>query len=268
MPGFSPHAEVLVFPLAAAAGYWWLTTRITPASRRQRGWFFSGLLLIWVASTWPMHDIAEDRLYVVHMVQHVIYTFIAPPLLLLGVPTRLTTWLVRTRAVGALTRACTRPLVALVGFNLIVGLSHLKPVVDRATVSEPLHFALHFVLFASALCLWSPVVNRAPELPRMRSPGKMLYLMANALLPVPIVTALALAGSPVYHHYAQAPRLWGISAMDDQQLAAGAMWMLESFWMIGALAIVFFQWWATEQRDPATASLPEHIRRRPAPVGT
>ncbi len=262
IPGFSPHADVLLVLLASGVGYWWATTRIAPASRRQRAWFFSGLLLVWAASSWPVHDIGEDQLYVVHMVQHVVFTFIAPPMLLLGTPVRLVGWLVRPRLVGAVTRACTRPLVALVGFNLIVGLSHVRPVVDGATTSAPLHFGVHLVLFASALCLWSPVLNRAPELPRMRSTGKMLYLMANGFLPVPIVAALALAGTPIYHHYATAPRLWGLSALDDQQLAAGAMWMLESFWTIGAVMIVFFDWWRNEQRDPATASLPDHIRHR------
>jgi len=265
MPGFSPHAEVLIVLLAAGAGYWWAVTRIAPASRRQRSWFTAGLLLLLVAASWPVHEIAEDRLYAVHMVQHVVFTFIAPPMLLLGIPSRLTSWIVKPRAVKEVVRACTRPMVALLGFNLLVGLSHLKPVVDRATVSEPLHFLLHLLLFSSALCLWFPLVNRAPELRQMRSGGKMLYLMGNALLPVPIVTALALATSPFYAHYGTAPRLWGISALNDQQLAAGAMWLLESFWTIGALAVVFFSWWANEQRNPATASLPEHIRqRRPA----
>ncbi len=267
-PGFSPHADVLLVLLVFGVGYWWATTRVAPASRRQRTWFLSGLLLVWVVSTWPVHDIAEDRLYAVHMVQHVTYTFIAPPMLLLGTPTRLVSWLVRNRAVAAVVRACTRPLVALVGFNLLVGLSHTQYVVGGATTSAPLHFAVHLVLFASALCLWSPVLNRAPELPRMRSAGKMLYLMANGFLPVPIVAALALAGAPLYDHYVEAPRLWGISALDDQQLAAGAMWMLESFWTIGAVMIVFFDWWRNEQRDPATASLPDHIRRRPAAAGS
>jgi len=262
MPGFTPHADVLLVLLVAGAGYWWATARIAPASRRQRGWFTAGLLLVGVAATWPAHDIAEDRLYVVHMVQHVVFTFIAPPMLLLGVPSRLTSWIVQHHTVRRIVRACTRPLVALVGFNLLVGLSHLEPVVDRATTSAPLHFLVHLLLFSSALCLWCPLVNRAPELRLMRSGGKILYLMANALLPVPIVTALALASKPVYAHYAAAPRLWGLSALDDQQLAAGAMWMLESFWTIGALAVVFFSWWANEQRNPATASLPEHIRRR------
>jgi len=262
IPAFSPHADVLLVLLVLGVGYWWATTRIAPASRRQRTWFASGLLLVLAVSVWPVHDIAEDRLYVAHMVQHVTYTFIAPPMLLLGLPTRLVGWLVDRPVVGPVVRACTRPLVALVGFNLLVGISHTKSVVDGATTLAPLHFGVHLVLFASALCLWNPVLNRAPELPRMRSTGKMLYLMANGFLPVPIVAALALAGNPIYAHYIAAPRLWGLSALDDQQLAAGAMWMLESFWTIGAVMIVFFDWWRTEQRDPAKASLPEHIRRR------
>ena len=262
IPGFSPHADVLLVLLAAGVGYWWATNRVAPATRRQRRWFLSGLALVGVFSSWPVHDIAEDQLYAVHMVQHVVFTFIAPPMLLLGTPTRLVSWLVDRPGVRTVARACTRPLVALIGFNLLVGLSHVRSVVDGATTSAPLHFGVHLVLFTSALCLWSPVLNRAPELPRMRSTGKMLYLMANGFLPVPIVAALALAGAPIYHHYESAPRLWGLSALDDQQLAAGAMWMLESFWTIGAVMIVFFDWWRNEQRDPATASLPEHIRRR------
>lgn len=269
IPGFSPHADVMLVLLVLGVGYWWATTRIAPASRRQRAWFVSGLLLVWAASSWPVHDIAEDQLYVAHMVQHVVFTFIAPPMLLLGTPTRLVSWLVDRAVLGPVVRACTRPLVALIGFNILVGLSHVRTVVDGATTSAPLHFGVHLVLFASALCLWCPVLNRAPELPRMRSTGKMLYLMANGFLPVPIVAALALAGTPIYEHYASAPRLWGLSAVEDQQLAAGAMWMLESFWTIGAVMIVYFDWWRSEQRDPAKASLPEHIRRRrPAPAQT
>ena len=267
IPDFSAHPDVLLVFLVFGVGYWWATQRIAPASRRQRTWFVSGLVLLWVASSWPVHDIAEDYLYFVHMVQHVVFTFIAPPMLLLGTPPKLVGWLVRNRAVRSVVRACTRPLVALVGFNLIVGLSHAAFVVNRATTSAPLHFAVHLVLFASALCLWCPVLNRATELPRMRSTGKMLYLIANGFLPVPIVAALALAGAPIYDHYVRAPRLWGISALDDQQLAAGAMWLLESFWTLGAVAIVFFDWWANEQRNPDTASLPDHIRHHRAAAG-
>ncbi len=268
VPGFSPHPDVQLAMLTVGIGYWWLTSRVVPASRRQRRWFYGGLLLVWAVSSWPVHDIGEDYLYAFHMVQHVVFTFVAPPLLLLGMPPALVSRLVRAPLVRRVVQTCTRPLVALAGFNLIVALSHVSAVVNRATTSAPLHFAVHLVLFASALCLWSPVLNRAPELPRMRSTGKMLYLMANGFLPVPIVAALALASDPIYDRYTQAARLWDISAINDQQLAAGAMWMLESFWTLGAVAIVFFDWWRTEQRNPETASLPDHIRRRPAPVGS
>lgn len=269
IPGYSPHADVILVLLAAGVGYWWATARIAPASRRQRVWFVAGLLLVWAAASWPAHDIGEDRLYSVHMVQHVVFTFMAPPMLLLGMPTRLVSWIVDRPVVRPVTRAFTRPVVALLGFNVLVALSHLQPTVDVATSSAPLHFLVHLVLFSSALCFWCPVINRAPELPSMRSTGKMLYLMANGFLPVPIVTVLAVADAPLYAHYASAPRIWHISAINDQQLAAAAMWMLESFWTLGAIIVVFFSWWSTEQRNPETASLPEHIRhRRPTPVHT
>ena len=62
-----------------------------PSPARRSGWFVFGILLLWVAADWPVHDIGEEYLYLVHMIQHTVLTLVMPPLLLLATPE----WLAR-----------------------------------------------------------------------------------------------------------------------------------------------------------------------------
>jgi len=260
-PSFRPHPEVDLVLLAAAVGYWWVTSRRVEATRRHRSFFYAGLLVLWAASSWPMHDVGEDLLYSVHMGQHTVFAYVAPPLLLLGCPPDLIRWLVRNPLLGFCCRTFARPLVALVLFNVEGVVLHWSVVVNRATVNGPLHFLVHLALFVVAVCLWFPVLNTVEGLPRLRHGPKLLYLIAASFLPVVPVAFLALATGPIYSHYANAPRLTSLSPVDDQQLAAGIMWVVSSFWMTGTIVVVFFDWWRTSQRDESTASYPAGLRR-------
>jgi putative membrane protein len=56
------------------------------ATRRQKGWFALALVLLLIAADWPMHDIGERYLYSVHMVQHLLISFLIPPLFLMATP--------------------------------------------------------------------------------------------------------------------------------------------------------------------------------------
>ena len=64
-------------------------------TRFQVACFSLGVLAMWLASDWPIHDLAERYLYSVHMVQHLTFTMVAAPLLLLGTPAWLLRWLLR-----------------------------------------------------------------------------------------------------------------------------------------------------------------------------
>jgi putative membrane protein len=260
-PPFRAHPEVDLILLAAGVGYWWVTSRKVHATRRHKILFGTGLLLMWVFASWPIHDLGEDLLYSVHMAQHTVFAYVVPPLLLLGCPPDLIRWLVRNPVLGFCCRTFARPFVAIVLFNVEGIALHLPPVVNRATTSGPLHFAVHLALFLVALCLWFPVVNTVDELPRLAYGPKMLYLIASSFLPVVPVAFLALAADPIYAHYANAPRLTGLDPVGDQQAAAGVMWLISSFWMTGTIGFVFLDWWRTSQRDPATASYLVHASR-------
>jgi len=91
----------------------------------QKRYFLAGVLLLWLAADWPMHDIAENHLYSVHMVQHLLISFIVPPLLLLAMPAWLARLLILDDGVAQrLLRPLTKPLMAGLLFNVFQILTH------------------------------------------------------------------------------------------------------------------------------------------------
>lgn len=220
-----------------------------PATRRQVTLFTLGVLTIWVAAGSPVHDIAEDYLYSVHMVQHMLLSFVAPPLLVLGTPAWLLRALLRPAWLLTAVRAITRPLPALVLFNVVVALSHWTAVVDASLRSEPVHLAAHATLFLSAIVMWMPVTSPLLELPRLAYPGQMLYLFIHSLLPTVPASFLTLGHHPLYRFYETVPRLWGLSAMTDQRIAGLIMKIAGGFLLWGVIAALFFKWYAREQKE-------------------
>src|SRR5262249_54792145 len=100
-PKWTPHPDVWLIVGLIAAGYAIamvpLGPRLAPGgqvvTRFQVACFSLGLLAMWIASDWPIHDIAERYNYSVHMVQHLTFSMVSAPLVLLGTPAWLARWL-------------------------------------------------------------------------------------------------------------------------------------------------------------------------------
>ncbi|MHB8670393.1 MAG: cytochrome c oxidase assembly protein [Acidimicrobiales bacterium] len=259
-PGWHPHFDVwaLVAALALAYGLALRAERARGgegASRRQVACFGTGLLVIWLAADWPVHDLAEGYLYSVHMFQHLMFTLVAAPLLLYGTPA----WLARRLLGGAgavrVLRGLSRPVVGLIQFNLVVVISHWPPVVDATLRDHPLHFFAHAVLLVSALLMWMPVASPLPEVPRAQPPTQMLYLFLQGIVPTVPASFLTFGAKPLYHFYEHVPRLYGISALSDQQVAGLIMKIGGGFTLWGAITLIFFRWYGGEERAEAAARL-------------
>ena len=239
-----------VAPVAGPAG--------SPAvTRRQRLCFFAGAALLWISADWPMHDIAEEYLYSVHMVQHLLISFVVPPLLLMAVPE----WLARLILVedsrtARVIRRLVHPLVAGVVFNALQGLMHWNTLVELSVRSGPFHYAMHLLMFASALAMWMPVVGPLKEL-QLSEPMKMVYLFAMSIVPTVPAAWLTFAEGSVYPIYDHAQRLWGISVTADQQAAGAVMKVLGGFYLWTLIAIRFFRYSAAQRHADA-----EERRRR------
>jgi putative membrane protein len=207
----------------------------------------AGVLL--VASTWPVHDLAEGYLLSVHMVQHLLLTLVAPPLLLMGTPAWLLRMILSPRWLRWTMRRVARPLLSLVLFNAVIVLSHWPLVVDLALRHHPVHLLVHVVLFVTASMMWWQVVSPLPEYPALSYPGRMLFLFLQSIVPTVPASFLTFGSSVIYPFYAEAPRIWGMSALTDQLVGGLIMKLVGGAILWLGIAVFFFRWWREEQAE-------------------
>jgi putative membrane protein len=250
-----------------------LGPRLVPAgsvivTRKQRVQFGGGAFLMFAAAMWPMHDIAEDYLFSVHMTQHFVLSLIAVPLLLLGTPAWLLSWLIRP--VLPVMRRLVRPLPATLLFNGVIAVSHAAAYVNYTSSHELAHFFAHLLLVSTAAIMWLPVCHRLPGLRPMSAPVRMVYLFGQSLLPNVPSIFLAFAENPLYRWYATAPRISPLSAVEDQQLA-GAIMKIGGTTLIWTVIVVMFFRWYQESQDGGGDVLrwedvERELARTPAPI--
>jgi putative membrane protein len=214
-----------------------------------KAWFALGVAVLWISADWPLHDLAEQYLYGLHMVQHLLLTLVVPPLFWLATPR----WLARLvvppgSSAAAGLRWLARPVPAAVIFNALVIASHWTGVVNTSVASAPVHYLVHLVLVAGAFLMWVPVCGPWPEL-RLGPAGTCVYLFTQSIVPTVPGAWLTMAESPVYAAYDHLPRLWGISAVTDQQYAGLFMKLGGGAYLWGLIIVIFFRWALAQERD-------------------
>jgi putative membrane protein len=228
------YALRVVGPKVVSAG-----TRVI--SRSQLAWLALGVVLLWFASDWPMHDIAEEYLFSVHMTQHLLLTFAVPPVFLLATPE----WLARlVLGHGRVKRAfykIARPVPAAIAFNALQLLTHWPGVVNTSVENALVHYVVHAALVATAFLLWIPVCGPLPEL-RISYPAQMLYLFVTSIVPTVPAAWLTFAEGSVYSAYDIPQRLGDISVTSDQQAAGLIMKLVGGGFLWLIITIRFFQW--------------------------
>ena len=197
---------------------------------RRNACFYGGLLVIVAAIDSPIDSYA-DRLFWVHMVQHVLLTMVAPPLILLGRP-----WPRSVRALPiGLRRVIARglhrcrgvaaPLVAFVLFNGDLLAWHLPGLYDLTLRNAAVHDLEHALFLVTALLFWAHLAPTSRR-PRLDATRQVAYGVGAILVSWALAVVLGFASHPLYAHYAAlAHRPGGLSALADQQLAAGIMWV-------------------------------------------
>lgn len=279
---WTPHPEVWVLvlgaiaiggysakvlqPKAIAAGY--------PAiSRGQKIWFVLGVTGMWGASDWPVHDIAEDYLYSVHMFQHLLLSMLIPACFTLATPRWVFELLVQpdSRLFRAFRKAST-PLVAGLSFNLLTMFLHWSQIVQWSADSAALHFGFHLTIFTSGILMWMPVIGPIKEW-RLEPLGQCVYLFLMSVVPTVPGGWLVFADGVVYRHYDTPERLWGLDVLSDQQLA-GAIMKIVGGWVIWITILVIFSRWvrstdssdveARRERHRQRETLPEQIDAKKA----
>ncbi|MBW3662848.1 MAG: cytochrome c oxidase assembly protein [Actinobacteria bacterium] len=229
-----------------------------PITSGQRFAFVLGVALLWFASASPLHDIGERYLFSAHMIQHLIEVFAVPPLLLLGTPRWMAELVLRPAWLRRSVRAMGQPLVAAATFNALLLALHWPALIEWTLGSESLHVGVHAVLVGAALLMWLPVLSPVPHIvPRLSLPGQMGYLFLQTLLPTVPASFLTFGEAPLYAIYETFPRIWGISALHDMQMAGLIMKLGGGVLLWTIITILFFKWASREDRaDHGEAAAP------------
>jgi len=254
MPAWHAHPDVWLLFGSIIAGYLIAGRRHEVATgeatpRRTRRLFLLGMGVLWIGADYPIHDLAEHYLYAAHMVQHMLFTLVAAPILIAGMPPWLLRDLLRPRLVRTVWRFLTRPVVALILFNAVLLFTHWPAVVEASVGSALTHFSLHVLIVFSALVMWWPVMSPLPEMPSLPAPGQMLYLFFQSLAPTIPASFLTFGHHPLYPIYGTFPRIWGVNVLDDQLMAGLIMKLVGGMILWGVIAVIFFRWGAREDRE-------------------
>ena len=219
--------------------------------------FGLALVVLFLALNGPLHNLSDNYLFSAHMAQHLLLTLVFPPLLLYGCPAQVVRPLLRPRWVTALARVITRPVAAGLIFTAPIVTWHFPVLYEAALRNHNIHILQHLVFLTTAVIMWWPVLSPVPELPRIPHLLQMLYLF---LLGIPMSVTGALIALPdrvLYPFYAQAPRVGGLSPMQDQQIGGLLMWVLGGLMLWIVMTVIWFRYSVWDQRGNAEGGVPE-----------
>jgi len=223
---FHLHAVAWLVLVAMAAGYLLgvrHASRVAGAAGRptRRQWwaFAGGMAFLALAATWPLADLAAHWSLTALVVQRLVLTLAAAPLLLFSLPSALAATLTRPAPVDTVVEALTRPVVAVVSFSL-VALGTLLPQAVAAQASSAGWRALTDggLLLAGAV-LWGPAMHNIPGVHRSAPLGVAVYLFVQSIVPTFLAVIYVFAHRPFYGAFAGVHRALGMSRLVDQQAA-------------------------------------------------
>jgi putative membrane protein len=202
--------------------------------------FGAGLLVIGLALMSPLDSLGEERLFSVHMAQHLLLMDIAPILLLLGLSRRFMRPLVRRlRPVEQALGYAAHPVAVLALMVGVIWVWHLPALYDLALEHPWAHALEHLSFLAVGVAFWWYVIEPVPPRHRLEGMGTIAYVASAKLLLGLLGLALAFSPSTFYDFYEQAPRTWGLSALDDQNVG-GLLMMLEQTLVLATFFAILF----------------------------
>jgi putative copper resistance protein D len=204
----------------------------------------------------------DTSLFWVHMVQHILLMLVAAPLIALAAPItlvlRVSSAATRRRWMlpvlhSRVVRVLAFPVVAWIVFAATMWVAHFSPLFDAALEDPLVHDLEHLLFLGAGLLFWWPAVALDPAPWRMSHPMRALYvglqMPQNTLLAVVLLNATAV----LYSHYETLIRSWGPTALEDQRIAAGLMWLAGDAIFITAVLAILWGWMRSEARDTTRA---------------
>ena len=252
------HNEPLLVGGLVFLGWLWallagpLRARLAPGvpfPRRHAWFFYSSLVLFYLAVGSPLDQIGERFLFSAHMAQHLIIMYPVPVLLLAGLPW----WMIDT----ALDRpAARRPLRWLFSplscgalTTLIIGLWHAPWLYEWALEDKVIHVVEHLMFFGVSVLFWWPILSPSRAFPPLSYGSRMLYIFCLEVAMTPLFAYVTFSDNILYPTYEYAPRLVANFTPGNDQTMAGVMMKITGM-LVSLLAFAYcFYRWSQTNRD-------------------
>ncbi|WP_409253579.1 cytochrome c oxidase assembly factor CtaG [Bacillus sp. SCS-153A] len=243
-----------------------------PLTKKQASFFIISMVLLYAIKGSPV-EVMSTMLFSIHMTQMATLYLVFTPVLVLAIPSWIWRKLINLPVVKPLFSFATKPLIALVAFNIIFSIYHIPAVFDNVRTDVVLHGVFTFILFILAVFMWWPLLNPANLKNDLHGLKKIGYILGSAVLLTPACGLIIFADNPLYATYYD-PKEWlkalalcvpadtlsGLSLSGpelftsmtlehDQQLGGVIMKIIQEIVFGYVLASLFFQWYKKDQAE-------------------
>lgn len=224
--------------------------------------FFAGLVGLVFALMSPLDALAAE-LFSFHMVQHLVLILMVAPLLVYGAPTLVITLalphdtrrgvrkLERSRPAMLLKSALLHPALAGAFFAVALWTWHLPSLYESAVVDDRWHVLEHSSFVTASLLFWMQVIGRRRH--RLDFGPAILLVFVSGLQSAALSVVLIFSGRALYPIHARNTSAWGLTPLEDQQLAGAIMWTPVGLIFLTTIVVLLARWLrAMDRRRPPT----------------
>lgn len=241
----------------------------SPVSMKQVIYFILAMVLLYVVKGSPI-DLLSHIMFSAHMFQMALLYLVIPPLFIIAIPKWVWRLVLEIRGVKSLFRFFTKPLFALMLFNVLFSLYHIPLVFDFIKTGMLVHAGYTVILFTTAVLMWFPLVNQLPEHESLSGVKKVAYIFGSGILMTPACALIIFADYPMYDTFTNAeswasamelcvpasalsgltlsgPEMFnGLPLLEDQQLGGVLMKVIQEIVLGYVLGVIFFAWFKKE----------------------
>jgi putative membrane protein len=224
---------------------------------------FSGAVLAMLAAlVSPIDRLGEDYLFSMHMTQHILLGDIAPLLVLLSLSRVIMRPL--TRRLMSVERALgpfAHPATGIAVWLTLIYLWHIPAMYDAALNHSAVHALEHICFFTGGIAVWWPLIQPVPMRRRLTGLSVFAYLLVAKLSLGVLGVTLTWSHGVAYSYYEHVPRIWGLSAIQDQNLGGAIMMVEQSIVLVVAFAILFIRMLLQSEEDERRRERFEDVAR-------
>jgi putative membrane protein len=214
--------------------------------------FYAGMVVIYLAVGSPIDQIGETYLFSVHMFQHLLLMYVAPILIVLGIPpARFDETLENHPWLRRPLRWYLNPVLAAVLFTLILSLWHVPALYESALRDKTIHIIEHATIMFFAFALFWFALSLSKTFPALQPGLRMLLIFVLMVGQTPLFGVLSFSDQVLYPTYEWAPRITSLSALEDQILGGVLMKVGGMLFALPFFGMAFFSWAKSQEKNDA-----------------